>query len=272
MIVLKPKGGLCNRLRTIDSGIVLAREINRPLKILWTLSPELNCSFQSLFELPDNTTVVDIKPVKRPSFGFLKQFLFLYDYGICRIKYPRVIFQSQLSRLLEEKYDFTQLRNFRSVFITCCNRFYTNERRFQPLKTQESIRSIVNNYSRDYSSYTVGVHIRRTDHQIAKASSPDEGFMHAMDQEIQMHPEVKFFLASDCPEVMSRFVKQYKDRVIWHPKEYSRDSEKGVQDALVDLLCLSKTKKIIGSVGSSFSGTASLINDIPSTFITGPKT
>ncbi len=269
MIVLKPNGGLCNRLRSVDSGMVLSRLTNKPLKVLWTLSPDLNCSFHSLFELPDNTTVVDIKPVRRPSFQLLKNIFFLYDYGMARMKYQHVIFQSQMDRLREQKYDFTQLGRYRSVYITCCSRFGRIERKFQMHKPTEFIRSIVETYTARYASHTVGVHVRRADHHIAKASSPEEGFIHAMDQEIQQHPNVKFFLASDSPEVMSRFIKRYEDRVIWYPKEYTRDTQKGVQDALVDLLCLSKTTKIIGSYGSSFSETAAQMNDIPATYITG---
>jgi hypothetical protein len=184
------------------------------------------------------------------------------------MKYSHVIFQSQMNRLREQKYDFTQLSKCRSVYIISCNRFFQLERKYQPFKPIQSIRSIVDGLTASYSSDTVGVHIRRTDHSIATASSPEEGFMHAMDREIQQHPEVKFFLTSDSPEVMSRFIEQYKDRVIWYPKEYTRDTQKGIQDAMVDLLCLSKTNRIIGSYRSSFSETAAQINDISAAYIT----
>jgi hypothetical protein len=263
MIVLKPKGGLCNRLRAIDSGLLLSQKINKPLKVLWTLSSELNCRYHTLFETSEMLTVVDVRAGKLASIRLLNKLFFILDYGLARMKYQHVIFQSQMNRLRDRNYDFTQLSSYRSVYIESLSRFYVIDRKYQPFQPTKFIQSIVDTCTASYSSHTVGVHIRRTDHHISKAASSEEDFMHAMDQEIQRHPEVKFFLASDSPQVMSRFIKQYGDRVIWHPKEYTRNTPKGIQDALVDLLCLSKTTKILGSYGSSFSETAVKINDIP---------
>ena len=46
-------------------------------------------------------------------------------------------------------------------------------------------------------------------------------------------------------------------------RDLSRDSVNGVKDALLDLMCLSKTDKIIGSYFSSFTDIAADINGIP---------
>lgn len=52
MIYLKPFGGLCNRMRTIDSLIKLCQIHNEDLTILWVNDSALNCSFSSLFQIP----------------------------------------------------------------------------------------------------------------------------------------------------------------------------------------------------------------------------
>lgn len=49
-IILKPKGGLCNRLRSIDSFITLCNQNSIDLDVLWTLDESLNAPFSSLFE------------------------------------------------------------------------------------------------------------------------------------------------------------------------------------------------------------------------------
>lgn len=52
MIYLKPLGGLCNRLRTIDSIISFCKIHKRDLTVLWVKDESLNCNYQDLFEIP----------------------------------------------------------------------------------------------------------------------------------------------------------------------------------------------------------------------------
>ena len=47
MIIIQPSGGLCNRMRVINSGWKLARERKEKLQILWNCNAELNCPFDS---------------------------------------------------------------------------------------------------------------------------------------------------------------------------------------------------------------------------------
>ena len=267
MIVLKPNGGLCNRLRAIDSAVVLSRTIHQPLKVLWTLSPELNCGYYSLFEPSEDLTAVDILAETPPSSNLFAGLFFLRDYAKARLKYQRIIFQSQMNRLREQKYDFTQLSRYKSVYITCCNRFFPIERRYRPLRAIPSIQSKVDDCVRKYSSCTVGVHIRRTDHHTVSPYASTQGFIDAMNRQIKKNAETTFFLASDSPDIISQLTRIFKDRVMTRPANYSRNSEEGIKDALIDLLCLSKTHLVIGSHFSSFSGTAAQLNDIPAIYI-----
>ncbi|MCI0498062.1 MAG: hypothetical protein L0Y36_00070 [Planctomycetales bacterium] len=120
-----------------------------------------------------------------------------------------------------------------------------------------------------FADPTIGVYIRRTDHDTVASYSPEQGFLDAMNAEISRDSQARFFLATDSPQIMSRFTALYGDRILWHAKDYGRNSPQGIQDALIDLLCLSRTKKIIGSYQSSFSETAAQLSDIPLQTIRG---
>ena len=63
MIYLRPMGGLCNRMRSIDSLISLCLKYDRDLCILWVRDPDFNCSFHKIFqdfnELAINVNIVE---------------------------------------------------------------------------------------------------------------------------------------------------------------------------------------------------------------------
>ena len=52
MIYLKPMGGLCNRMRSIDSMISICKNYQMDLTVFWVKDFSLNCSFNDLFETP----------------------------------------------------------------------------------------------------------------------------------------------------------------------------------------------------------------------------
>ena len=66
-------------------------------------------------------------------------------------------------------------------------------------------------------------------------------------------------------------VEQFPEEIIVYKKELSREKEEGIKDALVDMLCLSKTSRIIGSFWSSFSEVSAEIGRIPLTIGTNEK-
>ena len=60
MIHLKPKGGLCNRMRAVDSGVALAHDLDVQLDIHWVRAGDLHCRFDRLFE-----PIADPQPLVR---------------------------------------------------------------------------------------------------------------------------------------------------------------------------------------------------------------
>jgi hypothetical protein len=71
------------------------------------------------------------------------------------------------------------------------------------------------------------------------------------------------FLATDSPDEEKRLREIFAYRIITHPKRsVDRQNPQAIKDALIDLFCLSKCKKIIGSYWSSFTETACELNNI----------
>ncbi|NJK87705.1 MAG: hypothetical protein HC906_18745 [Bacteroidales bacterium] len=96
------------------------------------------------------------------------------------------------------------------------------------------------------------MHIRRGDHIKSKKHSPLEAFMKQMKNEIKDHPDCCFFLATDSVSEEEILKREFGERIIVHQKILDRNTEQGIIDAVIDLLCLSSTNKIIGSHYSSF--------------------
>jgi len=263
MITIEPYGGLCNRMRFIDSARVLCRTINRPLTVQWVISPDLSCEYEKLFVSEPDITVVQKKSYRQPHTALGRQIQFVGRYLQCRLRYRKVLFQSELRRQIAADYDFTDLKWYPSVYLAGCDRFFRPQRRFLPLPIAEPIEQSVQVYTSQFPANTVGVHIRRTDHLTVAAYSPQDFFIRAMQREIDADSHVQFFLATDSPHVESEFLSRFGERILCRPRQFTRQTPEGVCDALVDLLCLSRTRKIIGSRLSSFSETAAQINDIP---------
>ena len=83
-----------------------------------------------------------------------------------------------------------------------------------------------------------------------------------MDEYLMKDQHIKFFLATDSPDVEESIKSNYGDRIITHDKTLARNTVSGMQDSLIDLYCLARTNRIIGSFYSSFSEVAAKINNI----------
>lgn len=104
----------------------------------------------------------------------------------------------------------------------------------------------------------VGVHIRRTDHRNAIENSPLEAFFLRMDEIRTVNPSTIFYLATDDLKVKEE-VENKGYHLICSAHELSRASSEGIKEAFVDMLCLSRCGRILGSYGSTFSHRAAMI-------------
>ena len=64
MLIIETNAGLCNRMRAVASAVVLGKEYDLPVKIVWPRNKALNCRFETLFEdIPGVVSVADTLPV-----------------------------------------------------------------------------------------------------------------------------------------------------------------------------------------------------------------
>ena len=84
-----------------------------------------------------------------------------------------------------------------------------------------------------------------------------------MNQEIEKDPGCRFYVASDDEQVKQDLIKEYGEKIISYRWDLRRNSEKGMQNAVAELYCLGRTRKIIGSAHSTYSTTAACLYGIP---------
>ncbi len=104
----------------------------------------------------------------------------------------------------------------------------------------------------------VGIHARRGDFLLGKEGlgkvSSNERFFEEIDKILKENPEQMFFLCTDCEETENLFKSKLKEKVIVYPKNNrDRENVSVTQEGLVDLILLSKTKKILGTYLSTFT-------------------
>lgn len=264
MITLKTYGGLANRMRVIDSTYQVARVKHDSVKVIWEMSHELNCSFFRLFnplhefELKEFYTPRLLKKANNGLKNILRKVNINLPLG-----YDKYILDKDIEIAKENKNVPELFNQTGSIYLNTVHQFYTNKDSFSYLKPIQELEDKIQKIKSQFSVNTIGIHIRRADNALSIQHSPIEDFISEMNSLIEKEPQTKFFLATDSISEEKELKKIFPNRIITLEKELSRNSEKGIQDALIDLYCLSNTKKIIGSYYSSFSEVAAQINRIP---------
>ncbi|GAF04931.1 O-fucosyltransferase family protein [Saccharicrinis fermentans] len=91
--------------------------------------------------------------------------------------------------------------------------------------------------------------------------------MEAIEKQLALDPNVKFFLATDDKDIKKELLEKYPKHIFTNETPLSRNSAEGIKGALVDFLCLSNAKLIIGSSSSSFSSEAANYGNIDLTIL-----
>lgn len=254
MIIIQPSGGLCNRMRVINSGWSLARERKERLLVLWNCNSELNCPFDNLFLPIEEFKLINIRSVADPRKLFYQKTArsYLTNDEILAHRTPKGRLDPDYVRELPG-----------SIYIFTWEQFYPTEdyHLFRPTpELQERIGSM----TARFGTSCVGVHIRRTDNQPAIGKSSTEHFIECMKREAAEDPDTRFYLATDDFEEERILREAFPGRILSNEKRcLRRDSAEGIQDALLDLYCLASTRKIIGSYFSSFTDIAADMHKIP---------
>lgn len=258
MILVKPNAGLANRINAIHSTILLANLVGiNEIKVIWKKYSGLNANFTDLF-LPIEGCVVEESLLNMA-------FLFYFNKKINKYKY----YDDMVIKKHRYDIDFWKETPSNTIINTCLSFLspYKLENLYCLFRPKTDIQKSIDKIINKFNSQTVGVQIRRTGSGILIKERKLEDFAFFMEMEIKKQPTTDFFLATDDIESEQYLKQQFPDKIIVQEgKDLSRNSLRGIKDALVDMYALSATKYILGSYKSSFGEVASYIGQIP--FIT----
>jgi hypothetical protein len=260
LIVIAPMGGLCNRMQALDSAIALARACGAELRMIWYRSANINSTFEDLFVVPDIVTeITEFNLYRWPGRFrrslYRKYFQWFFDHYLKHKEIPTD--DAKLERLAADG----------RVYITAYRRFYERGMPYADLRPVASLEAIIGSYATTLKK-TIGVHVRRTDNRHARNHSPLEMFVDLMRQEVVNDDATRFFVAADSPEVESHLRNEFPERIVTHPKRsLDRSDPLAIEDAMIDLYCLSRCRKLIGSYWSSFSETAWQLGNLEKTIV-----
>lgn len=265
LIIVEPFGGLANRMRVIASGIWLKNQIKGNLDVIWKETEEINCPFELIFEENREFRTIAKKqfsnrllPTNQPDS--IKRIKANLINRLCGVNY--CVFEHDFANLIwPGKLNLIEVASKnKTVYFRTCQEFGENLPIFKQFNPRNEIRERIEMASKNFTKFTIGIHIRRTDNDASIKNSPLELFIEKMRRELSQESKTSFFLSTDDPELEITFFNLFGDKIITYKKELSRQTVRGIQDAVVDLYCLSRTKKIIGSYWSSFSEIASRIS------------
>lgn len=74
---------------------------------------------------------------------------------------------------------------------------------------------------------------------------------------VERDPDLKFYIATDTVALFETLNREFPDRLVYTPRACDGRDGACIQYALIDLLCLAKTKELVGSNWSSFTEAAS---------------
>ena len=236
LLIIRPRGGLANRIRSLVSAILLAKAIDRNLLMCWD---NYAVKFEELFDYP--------MPPQISSAEYKKHLA--GDYGQAKLIHPGK--HGNIEKVTTKPEEKT-------IIIVSGRAFYyqSEEEYLSELRSFVATKEITSRIM-PLPKNTVGMHIRRTDNERSITFSPSEDFVTTMDVIASHHPDVTFYLATDDLELKTRIKKRYNNRVLTYDVVNDRHCSAGVKDALLELMTLSLSKLIIGSGGSSFSLMAS---------------
>lgn len=256
---IEPIAGLGNRMQVLASAYYLANKYQKKLCILWNNNGHLAADFEDIFEAVPNVRVVCVttdgyhaKPFLRLKGELLRKKLLATCGYVAEIDRWSDMGLEEIFSAVDEG-----VRNAEDVYVRSWKYFTPvyedKEITLDFLRPSEKVRLRGKAVFDEIGDNTVGVHIRRTDHEMAIADSPTEAFLAEMQKELERDGNCRFFVATDDRDEEREILSRFGERVlVKENKSWGRKQTDGMLDACVDLWALSKCRKILGSKGSTF--------------------
>lgn len=273
MIVCEPTSGLTSRMYVLADAYDLAEKYDQELVVIWRKTSDCDCRYNQVFadsqfsnvrcriiecnqfeyrfsdlrfQLNWRDFVKALREIHVRLFYLFKHSL-VYVYFRSRCRIYKNFYKDGNILFYESNAD--KCSCFFEAYSCITNKGHINNIKFC-YEFEDEAHSIMDTVHTD----CIGVHIRRTDHGLAKEASPTEKFIVRMNEEIDKNPSVHFFVATDDWNEQKRIVELYGDRIVVQPnKKLDRSSKEGMHSSIIDVLCLSMTKYVLGSNSSVFS-------------------
>ena len=273
VICVRVRNGLANRLRTLNSFYNFAEDNNFELRVLW--GKGAGWSDEEFYDLFQETKLKFINEKEYEEFSKDR-------FNLDKVVYKNEKNPAEYVHEIDKKLivDFIKNNSFCYSGDSCIEYMldslwhnYGKYEFIKSLKFRSEIQSKIESISKSFNKNTIGIHIRRGDAVTSPwrdkfSVSDDESFINKMNEEIENNPDCNFFLSTDCIKTNNYFIRKFpnllwnEDKKFFENIDHS-ESKPGQKYALVDMILLSKTKKIIGSNWSSFSYISSKINKTP---------
>lgn len=266
MMIVEPCAGLGNRLLGMASAYAAAQKLNRELVIIWKRETGCNIRAEELFDLPMQVVEISENGYKKEP---LARMMGDREKKKWRAKASRFLECDDVERITrEEGYD-ALLRVIEAEPVIYIKAFgpicEVGAESYAFLKPSAAILGKGEPLFSQIDAHTIGVHVRRTDHTEAIANSPLSLFVERMKEELAADASARFYVATDDAAVKQELREALPpEKLVFYEKGIiDRDSREGLQDALIEMLALSKCRKILGSYNSTFSLLPSYIGNIP---------
>lgn len=275
MIIVKPVGGLANRMRVLAAAVQLAESLGDSVQCIWVASDELGASYTELFKKSDRFVLVENKDIKLKSSykkDKIKRLLADIWNKIHGVDYYFSI--ANVDAINNASGDYScffrkispLLKKGKTVFFSSGS--YLAELQGASLfEPTDELQGKIIEYASHFSQNTYGLHIRRTDNIWAIESSPLELFKKLIEDGIESNHDIVYYLSTDDKEVSKNISDSYGSHILVREKKYGRDSLAAMKDAVVDMWLLAKTQHIYGSYYSSFSEMSALIGKVKLTIV-----
>lgn len=260
--------GLCNRLLVLAGSLRLARRTGREFILYWPENGHLGCPFPALFENEFEPLGDDRLHWLLQTEHHVKLYSAIAGCGPCFSEVSddgdpqaqAVVIKAWYGpKLAGESYDEAYHRELREHLAG--------------LRPRRALLAEADAFA--LPPRCLGVHVRRTDvwDEAVRTfgQSRDDHFLAILDAVLARAPDVSFFLATDNEATESLLRARFGGRVRVFPKTSRGRDRRGIEEALVDLLLLSRAAAVLGTHYSSFSSTASLLGPGP-LFIAGEET
>jgi len=279
VLIAHVQHGLGNRLRALGSALAFANSTRRALLVVWEPDRHCGARFDELFELSYfavSSKFVPVWPFAGASgwdkawdnidfYNYMEmeghnaqkgqvirdvpgKHLYFKSAYVLEVADKQLTFWEKDSAMLQTLVPIPMVREqLKLAMDQGLGSMVGVHIRSRSL--QEDIKS-VQDFSKEY-----GAEGAKTMDYWRKMSSPNT-FIHRMQQLEKQSSDVKFYVSADKYEVLESMRNLFPGKILSSPERCEDRDSKCVVWALLDLLCLSKTRKLLGSNWSSFTEAA----------------